>query len=140
MAYEKQTWECGETITADKLNHMEDGIANASGGGTEPFLIFKEVSTEFTTEPCPNDASKSIHIATTTYNYSWQEIHDALSADTPVFYAREKRGEYSWRLVSGAYPNDAYDVVLDDGTIISFDSPTAKVTVSRDDSECGGAQ
>lgn len=27
MAYEKQTWECGETISADKLNHMEDGIA-----------------------------------------------------------------------------------------------------------------
>lgn len=27
MAYEKQTWVTGETITADKLNHMEDGIA-----------------------------------------------------------------------------------------------------------------
>ena len=33
MAYEKQTWQCGETITADKLNHMEDGIANSGGGG-----------------------------------------------------------------------------------------------------------
>lgn len=33
MAYVKKTWECGETITADALNHMEDGIANASGGG-----------------------------------------------------------------------------------------------------------
>lgn len=32
MAYEKQTWACGDTITADKLNHMEDGIANAGGG------------------------------------------------------------------------------------------------------------
>lgn len=31
MAYEKQTWECGQVITADKLNHMEDGIANAGG-------------------------------------------------------------------------------------------------------------
>lgn len=30
MAYEKQTWVTGETITAQKLNHMEDGIA--SGG------------------------------------------------------------------------------------------------------------
>ena len=28
--YEKQTWVTGETITAEKLNHMEDGI---SGGG-----------------------------------------------------------------------------------------------------------
>lgn len=28
MAYQKQTWITGETITADKLNHMEDGIGN----------------------------------------------------------------------------------------------------------------
>lgn len=26
MAYEKQTWECGDAITAGKLNHMEQGI------------------------------------------------------------------------------------------------------------------
>ena len=32
MAYEKQTWVTGETITADKLNHMEDGIADAGSG------------------------------------------------------------------------------------------------------------
>ena len=33
MAYEKQTWQCGETITADKLNHMEDGIEECCSGG-----------------------------------------------------------------------------------------------------------
>lgn len=27
-AYEKQTWVDGETITKEKLNHIEDGIAN----------------------------------------------------------------------------------------------------------------
>ena len=27
MAYEKQTWETGDTITAAKLNNMENGIA-----------------------------------------------------------------------------------------------------------------
>ena len=32
MAYEKQTWQCGDTITADKLNHMESGIEGAYGG------------------------------------------------------------------------------------------------------------
>lgn len=26
MSYEKQTWVTGDVITADKLNHMEDGI------------------------------------------------------------------------------------------------------------------
>lgn len=34
MAYVKQNWECGETITADKLNHMEDGIENAGGSAS----------------------------------------------------------------------------------------------------------
>lgn len=33
MSYEKQTWECNEVITADKLNHMEDGIEEASDKG-----------------------------------------------------------------------------------------------------------
>lgn len=31
MAYEKQTWVTGEVITKEKLNHMEDGIANGGG-------------------------------------------------------------------------------------------------------------
>lgn len=30
MAYEKQNWQTGEVITADKLNHMEDGIGEDS--------------------------------------------------------------------------------------------------------------
>lgn len=32
MAYEKQVWNCGDTITADKMNHIEEGIENASSG------------------------------------------------------------------------------------------------------------
>lgn len=30
MAYTKQTWATGDTVTAAKLNHMEDGIADGS--------------------------------------------------------------------------------------------------------------
>ena len=30
MSYEKQTWATGDVITANKLNHMEDGIAGRS--------------------------------------------------------------------------------------------------------------
>ncbi len=30
MAYEKQTWANGDLITAEKLNHMEDGIDESS--------------------------------------------------------------------------------------------------------------
>lgn len=29
MAYEKHTWETGETITAEKLNNIEDGVYEA---------------------------------------------------------------------------------------------------------------
>lgn len=38
MAYEKQTWAAGQTITAEKMNHMEDGILNNQGakGDTGP--------------------------------------------------------------------------------------------------------
>lgn len=32
-SYEKQTWITGEVITAEKLNHIEDGIANGGSGG-----------------------------------------------------------------------------------------------------------
>ena len=28
MAYEKHNWQTGEVITADKLNHIEDGISS----------------------------------------------------------------------------------------------------------------
>lgn len=32
MAYEPKEWVCGDTITADDLNRIEEGIADASGG------------------------------------------------------------------------------------------------------------
>lgn len=32
MAYEKQTWNTGDVITEEKLNHIEDGIANGGSG------------------------------------------------------------------------------------------------------------
>ncbi len=31
MAYTKNTWADGDIVTSAKLNHMEDGIANADG-------------------------------------------------------------------------------------------------------------
>ena len=35
MSYTPTTWETGDTITATKLNKMEQGIADAGGGGDE---------------------------------------------------------------------------------------------------------
>lgn len=39
MAYEKQTWVNGDTITQEKLNHMEDGIAEANGKSTSTNIL-----------------------------------------------------------------------------------------------------
>lgn len=41
MAYTKQTWANGDVITADKLNHMEDGIESVESA---MFLITLEQS------------------------------------------------------------------------------------------------
>lgn len=42
MSYEKQTWVTGETITAEKLNHMEVGIkASSSDGNFVPIFTFQ---------------------------------------------------------------------------------------------------
>lgn len=38
MSYEKHTWETGETITAEKLNNLENGVAS-SGGSESSFVI-----------------------------------------------------------------------------------------------------
>ena len=35
MAYEPTVWKNGDIITADKLNHIEDGIVTTGGGGTQ---------------------------------------------------------------------------------------------------------
>lgn len=52
MTYDKYNWTTGEVITADKLNHMEDGIENADGGGNE--FVFT-VTVDMDTETCTCD-------------------------------------------------------------------------------------
>lgn len=61
MAYTKQTWETGETITAAKLNHMEDGISDGSGSGG----VFNV------------NASFDEQIGGGVLDKTWQEIYDA---------------------------------------------------------------
>ena len=53
MSYTKQTWETGDIITAEKLNHMEDGISEGGGG----VLV--------------------VHDVDGTLDKTWQEIYDA---------------------------------------------------------------
>lgn len=49
--YTPKNWQCGETITAEDLNHMEQGIAEASeGGGCDCGYECTETSTLLTEE------------------------------------------------------------------------------------------
>ena len=41
MSYEPKTWVCGETIGVSDLNRMENGIANAGGGGGAYTVVFE---------------------------------------------------------------------------------------------------
>lgn len=44
MAYEPKTWECGEVVTAEALNNMEQGIADASSGVDKEIVKIAEFS------------------------------------------------------------------------------------------------
>ena len=39
MSYVKQTWQTGDVVTAEKLNHIEDGVAGAGGMAVIPLEI-----------------------------------------------------------------------------------------------------
>ncbi len=64
MSYEKQTWTTGETITAEKLNHIEDGIAEGGTGGlnlvphylTLRFMEKQTVGAKTTIEATPENS------------------------------------------------------------------------------------
>lgn len=107
MSYEKQTWKNGDIITEDKLNHIEDGIAEvgSSGGG----------------------GGMAIHINTVdsaqVMDKTWQEITDAISAGIiPIVVESYPPGVYlSIVIGSGFDESTGYYVNVDvDTSIISY--------------------
>lgn len=76
MAYTPKTWACGDTITAEELNRMEEGISSAqSGGGTsEPLIV------EYGEE-------REVDGTTVQYlNKTYGEIKDAYMSGKAVFF------------------------------------------------------
>lgn len=65
MAYTPTTWSSGDTITATKLNKIEQGIAGVSG------ILVVTATIDSTT-------------GFISLNKTWQEIHDALMAGENV--------------------------------------------------------
>lgn len=67
MSYTPTNWQNGDTITADKLNKLEQGVASAGGGA----LI--------------------VTAANGTLNKTWKEIHDA----APLVWVEEGGGYFA---------------------------------------------
>lgn len=79
MAYTPKTWERNDTITADALNHIEQGIAN-SGGGTA-LIIGVERTEEL--------EDRTIFY----YDKTYQEVKDAYDAGLPIYLERYDDGD-----------------------------------------------
>lgn len=61
MAYDPTVWKSGDTITSAKLNKLENGLAEASGGGTGGGVLVV------------NDNNGTL-------DKTWKEISDAFDA------------------------------------------------------------
>ncbi len=59
MAYTKNTWNTGDIVSSQKLNHMEDGIADAGG-----IMVINNTDN--------------------TLDKTWQEVYDAISQGSLV--------------------------------------------------------
>ena len=44
MAYEPTVWKTGDVVTAQKLNKLEDGLANVESGGIVLHVVIDETS------------------------------------------------------------------------------------------------
>lgn len=66
MSYVQTNWKNGDIITAEALNHIEQGVANANGA----LIITVE------TEECPDSAHGDTHMVA---DVTWQEVYDAIS-------------------------------------------------------------
>lgn len=128
MDYEPKEWECGDTITANDLNHIENGIADAR----ETVVIsFQEEEIPSSSE-FPNGGLKM------TCNHSWQEIFDALAQGKCVVQVEDisepEVGSYNvtqvrvWHADGG--DGNPYSILFEnDDSPLEFPNATDKVIV-----------
>lgn len=77
MAYEKQTWECGDVVTAEKLNHIEEGIESASESGGDTVETKIVTITASGTERSGATTLRNMALSDATY----QEIREYIDSD-----------------------------------------------------------
>lgn len=100
MSYEKNTWNKGDVITANKLNHIEDGLAD---GGV--LVVGVTIDSQ--------DDSKTL-------DKTWQQIYDAAFA----VICEEIDGEKKSCTVKDVFSSDETYMVIDiEDTEYTTDSP-----------------
>ena len=95
MAYTKNNWKSGDVVTSSKLNHMEDGIADA--GGT---LVIGGFS------------SNDIDVLIGTSNKTWQEIDNALAAGVRCVVIPDIPGGHEQIVVNKTESHDGEYTIL----------------------------
>lgn len=66
MSYEPTVWQTGDVVTAEKMNKLEQGVANSGGGG---FLLVHVL----------------VSVSSATMDKTWNEINEALDNGIPAF-------------------------------------------------------
>jgi hypothetical protein len=77
MSYSKQTWVTGDIVTAEKLNHMEDGIAEL------PYDIVIKLDDYVSNYP----ADEKIHLVKGSWNDIVYKMTNRLPINAYVYYA-----------------------------------------------------
>lgn len=110
MSYTKQTWTTGDTITAEKLNHMEDGIGEGAGG---IFVVHGTMNEE----------------QRMTLDKTWQQIVDACAAEQlPValtFMSDDGNGHpyAGFSVIESAWYEDSKYCVMINNSTLQADTP-----------------
>ena len=112
MSYDKNTWQTGDVITANKLNHIEDGIAGAGGGGASNLYI--------TLSSIDGSMDKT-----------WQEIWDTMTGGGLCFTLAENVGQDNFGFeyyVYGVNGDPSYEVIAYDpihNEVVNFTADSA---------------
>ena len=72
MSYTPTEWKSGDVITAEKLNHIEEGIGEAGGSSGGGALILRPLATP--------QAGHALD-----FEETFDEVYDALQAGTPCY-------------------------------------------------------
>ena len=107
MAYTPKEWECGEVITADALNHLEQGVAEAGGGGT-PSII--KIGTANGSGWTMVDANLSIYAFSGGVNSIGATFGETIGERTVLAIVAESFGCFEYWLGSNTIPLIDQDV------------------------------